>query len=352
MKKNSTKTKKEIHIVSTYPTEGDGISKYVSCLLESIRERDYRVSTTCIYFLKNKFSTLKWIPLIFSSHSIVHLQYTPTGAGPGIWFYALFRSKKQRFVITAHELPSTYAKHLKGALKNIYSSFEKFIFHKCDSITVHTDQHRKEIINFGIAPEKIIVAEHPAFPPTESIKNPQPGHGVFFGKITPKKGLEVLFDALKQIDGDWTIDIIGPPAHGCKEYAGKLEQMVKSSTLLSDRVRFKGFVPDSDVGDVLGRASFAVFPYNYVTQSGALLTSVGEGLPYIASDLHVFSEFNKQHNGGMLFKAGDPESLAQCLQKAIMDQTLMEQLREEISGSLDELSWAKFADKILALYSG
>jgi glycosyltransferase involved in cell wall biosynthesis len=116
------------------------------------------------------------------------------------------------------------------------------------------------------------------------------------------------------------------------------------------RVRFYGYVTDEVATEILSTASFAIFPYRYITQSGALLTAVGHGLPYIATNLAAFVEFNRLHGGGVLVPVGDRDAMRDGVEKLWCDKSLGERLRRQIRATCNDLSWSEFSRELKSIY--
>jgi glycosyltransferase involved in cell wall biosynthesis len=341
---------KTVHIVSTFPTSGDGISYYTNYFIEELRKRNHVVRSTRINFLREKLSTRKWLKLLGINEDILHLQYTPTGAGPLVYLFSAFRRKNVKFIITSHELPSTYSKHLSGPPKYLFAVLERTLHNSADAITVHTEQHRKELVSLGVAPSKVIVIPFPIYPapPKDLTVRPNYKQGIFFGRITPKKGIEVLFDALQFLPSDISFSIIGPPAWGFESYTEGLKEQVRNRKL-EERVTFRGYLDDTSVSRAMEEGGFAIFPYQYITQSAALMTAIGHGLPYVASDLPAFKEVYERHKGGLLFETGNARSLAHAIEQIVHIRTREDMIRE-LSVARETCNWQTYTDAMEKLY--
>jgi glycosyltransferase involved in cell wall biosynthesis len=340
-----------VRMVSTFPTEGEGISQYTGYLISELKKRGVNVAVTKLYFLKSKRSTLKWLRLLFVKEQIVHVQYTPTGSGPLIYlFAALARCNRKKFILTSHEFPSTYGKHLSGVLRKLFYLFERMLYNAADTVTVHTAQHRDELFEIGVNPSKVTIVQFPVYPVvklrTEEVQNIR--HGIFFGRITPKKGIETLFEAIKKLPEDMTFSIIGPPAIGCEAYADTLKERAASMGI-TGRLTFSGFLDDALVASAIYKAGFAVFPYNYITQSAALMTIIGYGIPYIASDLPAFKEVYTDYKSGLLFKTGNADNLVETIVQCI-DCKTHERLVDESAKAREKYNWQTYTGSIMAIY--
>jgi len=344
--------KKIICLISTYPTEGDGISKYVEYLITALAQnfKDYEILTRRINFLQNKLHAFKWLWLFFRRDQIVHLQYTPTGAGPLVLFYSIFRAKKSRFIITSHELPSMYAKHLKGFLRKLYLTFEKKLFATAEAVTVHYPGHVEELKKIGVDPKKITLIPMPVFYPKSSDKGILRirKKGVFLGRIAPKKGLELLISAVQYLPEDFSIEIVGGPPRGFARYASALQKNVLEKGL-ENRIKFTGYQSDSEVSKHLFSSGYVVLPHKYASFSAIFGVAFGHGLPYIASDLPAFKTFHDEFEGGILFKTENARKLADAILK-IQETALFNQCLHQQKKSRKILDWAYFVKELRKIY--
>ena len=105
---------------------------------------------------------------------------------------------------------------------------------------------------------------------------------LFIGRLTPKKGLQVVLKALAAAKGDWILDVLGD---------GPLRKELESLTNelgLSDKVRFWGFREDTD--DWLARCSCLLFPSFEEGMSMTLIRAVKMGVPVLASSIPSVKE--------------------------------------------------------------
>lgn len=79
-----------------------------------------------------------------------------------------------------------------------------------------------------------------------------------------------------------------------------------------------------------------------------LVEAMAAGCPMILSDLDVHREV--AGDAALYFKSGDPEDLAQCLQKLFNDEMLSNQLRRAARHRSEQFSWEAAAQQTLSLY--
>ena len=88
---------------------------------------------------------------------------------------------------------------------------------------------------------------------------------LFFGLLRPYKGLDVLYDAWRRIDGnDAELWVVGQPWRGAPEPPAGVKTVPR-------------FVSDAEAAWVFRHADLVVLPYRVVEQSGVLLTALAFG---------------------------------------------------------------------------
>ena len=136
------------------------------------------------------------------------------------------------------------------------------------------------------------------------------------GRLVPKKGFDVLIEALNSVpDAVLTIAGDGPAGGDLREAA----------TGLGDRVTFAGQLGRTELDAAYAAADVAVFP-SVPAASGdqdglpvAMLEAMGSGLTVIASDLPGLNEAIEDGVSGMLVPAGDSAALATAIGEVSAD---------------------------------
>ena len=145
---------------------------------------------------------------------------------------------------------------------------------------------------------------------------------LFFGYIKPYKGLKILHDA---------IDILGESLEDYKiVIAGKGDDPVIGETKKDDRyLLIQRYIHSRELVTLIKRAYVVVCPYLTMSQSGIPQTVFPFGTPIVASDLDGFREIITP-SVGMLFPAGNAQSLAGCLSELIHHPEKKEQMGKNI----------------------
>ena len=132
---------------------------------------------------------------------------------------------------------------------------------------------------------------------------------LYAGTLSPLKGVHLLLDAFRRIEGDFELLIAGS---GESAYEASLRKTADG------RVRFIGAVSPSDMPRLYSEADLVVVPsmwhetYNFVLRE-ALMT----GALVIATNLGAMPEAVKAGKCGFLFDRLDSESLKAAIEKAM-----------------------------------
>lgn len=177
-------------------------------------------------------------------------------------------------------------------------------------------------------------------------------HFLFFGGIRDYKGLDLLLNAISKIDRRDRRRFEFLIAGSCLDPLIDIEKSVEKLGV-GDCVKTDiRFIEDSELESLFSWADFALFPYKEIYGSGALLMAYTFGVPVVASNLPAFVEETSNGCTGLLFKAQDPDSLAEVLLRA---QGSRFEQREAWRSAIHDLvgekyCWQKSARETYGLY--
>jgi glycosyltransferase involved in cell wall biosynthesis len=164
-----------------------------------------------------------------------------------------------------------------------------------------------------------------------------------FGLIRPYKGIDVLLEAWREIEGAelWVLGRAMMDLTPLRELASRCRSAVRI---------VPRFITDPEIPALFERADLVVLPYREADQSGVLYTALAFGKPIVASDVGGFGEV-ASHGALRLVPAGEPEPLA----AAIGDLLASEPERERLGAAAREVaagaySWDRAAKATAALY--
>lgn len=180
------------------------------------------------------------------------------------------------------------------------------------------DPSRVRHVPYGVDPGRLGGVAR-ARPPLDA----RPVDVGYIGSLMPHKGLHVLIDALRRLDGDgWRLHVHGDTSVN-PAYTASLREKVAGD----ERVMFHGVFRPTELGGVLARLDLLVTPSLwYENTPFTVLEARLAGLPVVASDLGGLAEAVRDGVDGRLFPAGDDERLASLLGDLFADPTRIEAL--------------------------
>jgi D-inositol-3-phosphate glycosyltransferase len=238
-------------------------------------------------------------------------------------FYYKGLGKKLAF--TAHNVNQARRDANDSALNRLTLRIQ---YRLVDHIFVHTNKMKAELLEqFDVRDAAVTVIRHPindAFPDTGitpadakqrlGLKEKEKAI-LFFGRIRPYKGLELLLAAFHELiarDENFRLIVAGESKKGSEEYLDQVTRLIGAfppGQILS-RIQF---IPDEDMEIYLKAADVMVLPYKEIFQSGVLFLGYTYGLPVVATDVGSFREEIVEGQTGFLCKPDDPLALAQAI---------------------------------------
>lgn len=170
---------------------------------------------------------------------------------------------------------------------------------------------------------------------------------LFFGNITPYKGVENIMKAMpKIIDAipDATLTIAGAG----KLYMDKSLYEGKKYIQIINR-----FLSLEELAQLLSQCEITVCPYNEATQSGVIMTSFSLCKPVVAFNVGALSEQIEDRKTGLLLPPGDLDALSNSIIKLFREDGIVGSMsanieKEYYNGSK---SWAAIADQYIETYN-
>ncbi len=138
---------------------------------------------------------------------------------------------------------------------------------------------------------------------------------VFLGELGPRKGVDVLIDALARLAGEglaWRAVLGGNGA-----VAAAQAQAQRLGT--ADRIDFPGWVGEADVDRYLQGSDIFVLPSRAENQPVAILEAMARARPVIATTIGAIPEQVIDGETGLLVPPGDVEALAGALRIVLTD---------------------------------
>ena len=262
-----------------------------------------------------------------ASCDLVHLQWV-TSPDADSW---LLRTRAP-LVFTAHDLlPRRTASH---------TSTWRRLFRRFDRVVVHSERGRRTLTAFGVPDEKLRVIPHPVF--RSAPERTDDGLTVLApGVIREYKGLPDAVEAVLDVPGARLLVAGDPriPLDGLRAAAG-------------DRAEWRlGYLSPAEIELALGAATIAVFPYRAeLDQSGALLQTLGAGVPAVVYDVGGLGEIVGAFGAGRVVPPGDLAGLSKAVRALLQNPDELAEARAGASRARDALTWENAAAAHLTLY--
>jgi glycosyltransferase involved in cell wall biosynthesis len=254
-------------------------------------------------------------------------------------------------VITIHEPRSTIHTLIRSLILNRLQEINCLWLSKAATrIIVHGEKHKNLLISKGISGGKIKVIPHGQFAflnqtPSKILRVEEKNHILFFGKISPYKGLDYLIQAVKFLHkniADIKLTIAG---------SGNFDSFYPLIRDIDYIHVDNRFIPDEEVGELFSRASIVVMPYTDGSQSGIISIAASFKKPVVATDVGNFSEMIINGKTGLLVPPRDPQALAEAMEKLLVNDKLRYEMGENAYKFMNEnFSWEKIAQQTYQVY--
>jgi glycosyltransferase involved in cell wall biosynthesis len=277
-----------------------------------------------------------------------------------------YRLLGKRIVLTVHNVNAGKRDSTDTRLNRLTLRIQYRLSHH---IFVHTDKMKGELIEeFGMRAPRVTVIPF-------GINNAVPNTSLtpagakqrlglrkdekvilFFGRITPYKGLEYLIAAFEQVLAlglDYRLIIAGRQDR-CEEYWGAIREQIREHVQKGKILLEASFIPDDETEVYFKAADVVVLPYRDIYQSGVLFLGHSFGLPVIAADVGSLKDEIVEGKTGYVFRPEDPVDLARALKQYFASELYAElnSRRGEIRAYASERhSWDVVGQKTRRVYA-
>lgn len=277
----------------------------------------------------------------------------------------LYRLLGKKVVLTVHNVNTEKRDGYDSALNRLTLAIQ---YRLCANLFTHTESMKQELIaDYGVDGSRITLIPfgiNNAVPitsltETEARKRlglePENKAILFFGRITPYKGLDLLvsaFRSLHTIDSEYRLIIAGRE-DACDAYWQSLRRDIAGDIEEGSIILHNRFIADEDTEIYFKAADVSILPYRDVYQSGVLFLSLSFGLPVIASDVGSFCDVIHEGENGALFM---PNSISDLQNK--LESYFNSALYRSLSSHRDVIrartvkshSWVTVSEHSLRIY--
>ena len=289
-----------------------------------------------------------------NNYKIIHFQKLELPVIDCLLFL-LLKLKGIKIVYTPHDiLPFKYKRLLYPILLTYKMS---------DGLIVHNEQNRTDLIRMlGIDENKISIIPHGNYnyflsdidKSNARVLLDLPQDKIIlllFGNIRAGKGIETTIESLNILKDNNKVRLLiaGKVSRGFN--FEKMMSLIKNNKMEEIVLVRNEFINDELVEAYYKSSDIAIVPYEQGYESGVLRYAFSCGLPVVISDLKEFSEFSRDGEICLTFRAGDYVHLAEKLQILLEN----ENVRKTISLNAKRLSdtewnWERSALKTKILY--
>ena len=164
---------------------------------------------------------------------------------------------------------------------------------------------------------------------------------LFFGLIRDYKGLDVLLEAMNDLDETYYLIVAGEVYGDDQTYLKQIENISKAHVLMHNR-----YIPDDEVKRYFSASDLCVLPYKKGTQSGVQAISDSFCTPVLVSKNGGLHENVEEGRSGFIVNQLESHLLSDKIQDVFSGGKLdivREKLRTVQSNNRDE--WKDFADQ-------
>jgi len=244
---------------------------------------------------------------------------------------------------------------LRRGSGSVHEAATRMLARRMDALVVHTRAGAGDLTRrFGADPDRVHVIPHGALDYLTRL----PGEGplpadleavedpviLWFGLLRPYKGVDVLLDAFRDLEGA-ELWVVGMPHVD-------MGPLRAAAARASGTVRFvERFVGDHEMPAFFRRADVVVLPHRRVDQSGVLYTALAFGKPIVMSDIGGFSEVASDHGAARLVAPDDSEALRDALAELVSDPAARAALASAASAAAaGPYSWDEIGRRTVQLY--
>jgi len=273
----------------------------------------------------------------------------------------------KRVVFTAHNIN---AAERDGADSFLNRFTLRFQYRNVDHIFVHTELMKQQLVEiFGVREQNISVIPFGTYDmvPQSSLTsadakkrlglNSSDKTVLFFGRIAPYKGIDLLVDAFLRLapkDAAYRLIIAGEPMKDAEAQWRGVQAAIEQSSREEQVIQHTKFIADNEIELYFKAADVLALPYTQIFQSGVLFMSYSFGLPVIGTEVGSFAHDIIEGETGFVCRPADADDLARTIERYFSSDLFeaLDQRREKIKEFIKaDHSWDKAGRKTVEVYS-
>lgn len=206
------------------------------------------------------------------------------------------------------------------------------------------DRSRIVVVPLGVAPRFLHpVADADVARVTKRLGVVEKSYVTYVGHFDERKNVAILVEALARLGGHApTLVVAGPDSPGLQ----RVRRLVEASGLTS-RVRFAGFVPDTDLPALLAGAKALLHPSRHEGFGLPPLEAMAVGTPAIVADTAALSD--TVGDAALVAGADDADAWAAAISS--LDDSELAEARSALGREhAHRFTWERTASEVVAVY--
>lgn len=183
----------------------------------------------------------------------------------------------------------------------------------------------------------------------KSEKNSASFNVLFFGRISPYKGLKYLFDAFSEIlqlkeFNNITLTVAG---------SGNFDFDIKPYTVFPQIKIINEFVQPDLLAELVQNSSVVICPYTDATQSGVVMSAYAFKKPVIATRVGGLPEMVDDGSTGLLIAPKDSRAIKEAVLKLYYHPEILQKMEENIEAEYyrGDKSWDHAAAQFIKVFN-
>lgn len=222
---------------------------------------------------------------------------------------------------------------------------------RLDRMVVASDFMRGELLKNGFAPERIrVIAPLPPVTggaPAEPV-DPLPGRVLFVGQVIRGKGVDLLLRALRGVQGDWHLSVVGQGSALPKVRA------LAAELGLASRVTFHGHLSGEEITRQYLEAQIVAVPSAWQEPFGMVgIEAMRHARPVVAFAVGGIPDWLRDGENGILVPAGDVAAFGAALGDLLSRPEKCRALgRRGAELAATDFSFGQYIDKLSDMLAG
>jgi glycosyltransferase involved in cell wall biosynthesis len=172
---------------------------------------------------------------------------------------------------------------------------------------------------FDVPPTRLRIATPGCDPLPRAHGTMRPPRLLSVGAVIPRKGYDLLIEAVAALDGDWRLTIAGALDRD-PDHVRAIRAMLAASGL-DARITLTGVLSDQALRACYARADLFVSASRHEGYGMAAAAALSAGLPIVCTDAGALAD-TVPSGAGLIVPAGDPDALRAALRRMLADDAL------------------------------